>query len=113
MDSNTLLIEALLPKELFQYFEIVNVIVQDKTIDVYLDEKNVPPPECKYVSKGFHEIKVIQDFPIRDKAVYHHIRRRKWKDEKTGEVVSKSWDLTAKGTRYTKDFASFLKELLG
>jgi hypothetical protein len=33
--------------------------------------------------------------------------------EATGELVSKSWDLTAKGTRYTKSFADFLKGLFG
>lgn len=113
MDSNKLLVEALLPKELFKYFEIVNVIVLDKTIDVHLDELNTPPADRAYTSKGFHLAKVIQDFPIRDKAVYLHIRRRKWKNEESGEVISNQWDLSAKGTRYTKDFASFLKELLG
>ncbi|GET28690.1 hypothetical protein [Prolixibacter sp. SD074] len=64
-------------------------------------------------SKGFHAEVVIQDFPIRKKATFLHVRRRKWLVEATGELVSKSWDLTAKGTRYTKSFADFLKGLFG
>jgi transposase len=110
------LIEALLPSELFSYFEITDVKIQEKKIDVYLDELNNPPASYKNVnltSKGFHAPVTIQDFPIRERAVFLHVRKRKWKDERTGKIISNSWDTAAKGTRYTKDFASFLKEVFG
>lgn len=110
------LIKALLPEEVFDYFEIVNVDIENKVIDVHLDELNNPPKEYskeKLSSKGFHEPAVFQDFPIRDKAVYLHVRRRKWKIESSGKIVSRQWNLSAKGSRYTKDFATFLKGLLG
>jgi transposase len=110
------LIKALLPEEVFDYFEIVKVDIQDKIIDVHLDELNQPPKEHsdeKLISKGFHEASVFQDFPIRDKAVYLHVRRRKWQIESSGQIISRQWDLSAKGSRYTKDFATFLKGLLG
>ena len=110
------LVEALLPEDLFRYFEITEVKFSDKSIDVYLDELNNPPSSHKHVkliSKGFHSAVVIQDFPIRKRPVFHHVRRRKWKEEKTGKIISNSWETTAKGTRYTKDFASFLKGLFG
>ena len=41
-----------------------------------------------------------------------HIRRRRWKDA-GGKSVSKDWQMVAKGTRYSKEFATFLKEFLG
>lgn len=110
------LVEALLPSELFQYFEITDVRIIGKEINVHLDELNNPPASLKNVkliSKGFHLAVVIQDFPIRDKAVFLHVRRRKWKEERTGKIVSNSWDTAAEGTRYTKGFASFLKGLFG
>jgi transposase len=120
MDSNNeqinILIKAILPRELFDYFEIVKIEMDDSSIDVHLDELNQPPQEYsteKIISKGFRQAIVIQDFPIRERAVYLHVRQRKWQVESTGKVVSKDWELTAEGTRYTKGFATFLKELLG
>lgn len=110
------LIKLLLPSEIFEYFEIVNLQVADTSINVYLDESNILPErfsEKKLISKGFHAASIIQDFPIRDKSLYLHVRRRRWLDESTGKVVSRDWDTLAKGTRYTKGFAVFLKELLG
>lgn len=110
------LVEALLPNDLFQYFEITNVKITEKEIQVDLDELNSPPSSHKNVnliSKGFHAPVVIQDFPIRERAVFLHVRRRKWKEERTGKIISNSWDTVAQGTRFTKGFASFLKDVSG
>jgi hypothetical protein len=110
------LIKALLPQEVFEYFEITKVDINLEDIDVYLDELNIRPDgysKEKLLSKGFHEPSVFQDFPIRKKSVYLHVRRRKWLIESTGKIISRQWDLSAKGTRYTKDFAAFLKGLFG
>lgn len=110
------LIRLLLPEELFDYFDVINLIVEDRIVHVYLDEIDNKPEiysKAKLTSKGFHPEVVIQDFPIRKKAVFLHVRRRRWLVESTGELVSNSWDLTAEGTRYTKSFADFLKGLFG
>ena len=110
------LVEALLPKDLFQYFEITEVKVTEKEIQVYLDELNNPPASHKNVkltSKAFHAAVVIQDFPIRERAVFLNVRRRKWKEESSEKIISNSWNTVAEGTRYTKGFASFLKEAFG
>lgn len=110
------LLSALLPAELFEHFEIVRVVLGEKTLDVHLDELNKTPTgyeKAKLSSKGFYPPKIIQDFPIRARAVYLHVRRRKWLLESTGQIISTKWDTTAEGTRYTKGFASFLKELFG
>lgn len=110
------LIRLLLPEELFDYFTVTSIKVEDKAVHVHLDEIDNKPEAYlneKLTSKGFHAEVVIQDFPIRKKAVFLHVRRRKWLVEATGELVSKSWDLTAEGTRYTKSFADFLKGLFG
>jgi len=110
------LIKAILPVEVFEYFEIIKVDIDDKIIDIHLDELNLPPIQYqteKLTSKGFTDSTIIQDFPLRNKAVYLHVRRRKWQIESSGKIISKTWDLTEKGSRYTKDFATFLKGLLG
>ena len=59
---------------------------------------------------GFTEEKVIQDFPIRGKAVYLHVRKRRWMDSATGETFSYSYDdLTAEGSKLSPEFVAFLK----
>jgi len=81
-----------------------------------LDELYQIPQELsleKLQSKGFQSAVIIQDFPIRERAVYLHVRKRKWLVCSIGEIISRDWDLVAKGARYTKEFASFLKELFG
>jgi hypothetical protein len=110
------LVKLLLPQEIFEYFVITNLNVTNDTLRVYLDERDVKPEiylKQKLTSKGFHSEVVIQDFPLREKAVFLHIRRRRWLIEDTGKVVSRDWSSVAKGTRYTKSFADFLKDILG
>lgn len=111
-----LLLKAVLPEEIFKYFEITRVEVNETSIDVHVDELNLPPTQYKafkLISKGFTPAVVIQDFPIRERAVFLHVRRRKWQVESSGDIVSQTWDTAAQGTRYTKGFAAFLKEIFG
>ena len=110
------LVKLLLPGEIFDYFEITNMVVEDRSVSVFLDERDIKPAaftDKKLTSKGFHSESIIQDFPIRNKAVFLHVRRRRWLVEPTNEVVSRDWDSVAEGTRYTKSLADFLKGLFG
>ena len=110
------LLKLILPKEILEYFTITNLLIQTKEVHLYLDERNEVPDgykDEKLTSKGFHPEAVIQDFPLRNKALYLHVRRRKWEVESSKKIVSKTWNLTADGTRYSNEFASFLKGLLG
>jgi len=110
------LIELLLPPEIFEYFDITNVQIDDREVHVHLDEKDIKPigfELVKLISKGFHHASIIQDFPLRDKAMYLHVRRRRWYSESTKKTVERDWDVVAKGTRLTKDFATFLKGIFG
>lgn len=111
------LLQYLLPEEFFQFFDFKEIKEDaNKSLLLHLDEKPIKPVEHsdkELVSNGFDEPVRIQDFPIRDKAVYFVVRRRKWKDKKTGKIYSKNWKLTANSTSYTKEFAAFLKGLFG
>ena len=73
-----LLLQHFLPKELVEYFEIIDVKeTGSNVLSIYLDEKRVLPEEHKdkqLVSHGFTESVTIQDFPLRDKLVYLVIR---------------------------------------
>lgn len=60
----------ILPSELFTHFEIIDVVDGAKEIQLFLDEKFVPPAADGDSSKGFTEQSVIQDFPLIGKAVF-------------------------------------------
>lgn len=110
------ILELILPKEILQYFTVTNLTTQAKEVHLFLDERNEFPHEYKgekLLSKGFHPESVVQDFPLRNKALYLHVRRRKWEVESSKKIVSRSWNLSAEGTRYSNEFAAFLKGLLG
>jgi hypothetical protein len=109
------LAKYILPDELFRYFRLCNVEELSGELHFYLDELNILPDAYVGVdmeSKGFHQESVIKDFPLRDKSLYLHVRRRRWLNKSTGKVVSRDWHLVAEGTHYTQGFASFLKEFV-
>ncbi|NWJ52958.1 MAG: transposase [Bacteroidetes bacterium] len=110
-ESNSLL-DLVLPKGILAYFTVSNIEHTEETVNIYLSENNIVPQEYindKLVSKGFFDEIRIQDFPLRGKDVYLLIKRRRWLNESTGDTVVRNWDMVAKGTRMTKEFAAFLK----
>ncbi len=112
--TNTTLFKYLLPSGLLDYFTITSIKEAGEILTIMLDERNIIPEEHKtkrLESKGFYPPSRLEDFPIREYKVYLSVRRRKWKDLDTGQVVSRDWDITAKGTSYTKEFGAFLKEM--
>ena len=102
-------LKLLLPVAIYDYFELVHTEVSDIDVHLFLDEVHNPPKTVGYESKGFTEQSIVQDFPLRGKPVYLHIRRRKWLDKCTGKILTNSYDLTHLGTQITAEFADFLK----
>ncbi len=61
------LVKLLLPSEIFDYFEITKLVIEDRSVGVFLDERDIKPigyPNKKLTSKGFHQESIIQNFPI-------------------------------------------------
>ena len=111
IDTETLL-RAFLPAWLFDYFEVVKLEQKSEGLHIYLDEKKVIPEAFanrQLRSHGFDDSITVQDFPIKGKEVYLHLRRRRWLDVNTNEIISRKFDITHQGTRLTKEFVSFLK----
>jgi len=112
--SQESLLRLLLPEGLLDYFEVTNIHHDSKEIWIYLEELNIIPIEYssdKLISKGYLPESSIQDFPLRGKAVLLLVKRRRWLNTSSGQLVTRNWTLVAEGTRMTKEFASFLKEL--
>jgi hypothetical protein len=111
-EEDSSLLNVFLPKGILDYFTITKVDQFEESINIHLEEKNILPEEYandKLTSKGFYDEIKVQDFPIRGKAVYLYIKRRRWINETRGTIVMRNWKLVAKGTRMTQEFASFLK----
>ncbi len=109
------LAKYVLPLEIIENFDIVGVKEEESLLTIYLDEtaKAEYSDSPDYESKGFTEAVTVRDFPIRDRGVDLVVRRRRWMDKRTGKSFSSTIDVTAKGTRYSKEFAAFLKEVYG
>jgi len=105
----------ILPEEIFKYFCLCKVEENTDTLHFHFDELNILPEEYlseDLESKGFHKTCVIKDFPLREKSVFFHVRRRRWLNKTTVKAVSRDWKMVAEGTHYTQGFAAFLKEFV-
>jgi hypothetical protein len=114
VDNPLELLKLFLPELLVEHFELIKTRQEGENLHLYFEEKNTPPSEHSsriLISKGFHNEITIQDFPLRGKRVFLHIKRRRWTDKGTNEIVQRDWNLVAKGSRLTEEFAAFLKEI--
>ncbi len=110
------ILKHILPKEFVEHFDLTDIKQIEGQLVFCLDEKKVFPPEHTdkpLENKGFVPATQITDFPIRDKRVILIVRRRKWRDLNTGKTYTRDFDIKAKGTSYTKEFAAFLKGIPG
>lgn len=112
------IISNFLPEGLLAHFSIIDVFMlgdvasKKMFFEIYLEEDNVIPGQyhkAQYESKGFTEI-TIQDFPIRGKAVYLKIKRRRWRHkERPNEIIRNDFSFVAEGSGFTKELSDFLK----
>lgn len=109
---DTKLIEFFFPAGLLDFFELETVESKDDQLIIYLKEKDIAPEgynRTDLESKGFNEGGTITDFPIRGKRCICKIKRRKWQIKNDHRIISRDWNIVAKGTRITTEFALFLK----
>lgn len=110
------LLEYLLPDFILAYYQLSRVEKSSDLLHVYVEEKNYSESDSSkqfLLSKGFLPEITIQDFPIRDRRVFLHVKRRRWLNTRTGKIEQRNWAEVADGTRMTKEFALFLKEIDG
>ena len=119
MTMNLEVLKSVLPEGLLDYFDIVDfkelgdVEVKKDCFYIYLDEKNTlhsVENADEYESKGFNNRTLIQDFPIRGKALYLGIRTRRWRmiADKSKEIKN-DYTIIAEGSRLTAELSAFLK----
>ena len=112
------IIRYFLPEELLEKFEVVSLqelgelATRKMILEIFLEEKNNLPigySTADYESKGFSSFSRIQDFPVRGKAVYLVIRRRRWRHKETKEEITNDYSFIAEGSKLTKELSDFLK----
>lgn len=114
------ILSLILPEGLLHNFEIVNVTElinkSNNQIEIIIDleEKNQLPLGFElneYESKGFTRSKLIKDFPIRGKAVYFSIRRRRWRlKADKNKIIHNDYSFVAEGSKLTQELSDFLKD---
>lgn len=113
------LLSSFLPTGLLEHFKITDfkelghMATKADSHYIFLEEKNKLPPgydQTLYESKGFYKEKLIQDFPIRGKAVYLALKRRRWRLKSDPEcVIQSDYSFIAEGVKLTQEVADFLK----
>lgn len=93
------LLELILPEGMLEYFEIKSVRNIQIGYEVYLEEK--PDISIEFAGDplrchGFHQEQTIHDFPLRGKVFDLKVKRRRWLNTQTNQVVSRDWELMAK-----------------
>ncbi|WP_298547106.1 hypothetical protein [uncultured Parabacteroides sp.] len=86
------LAECLLPEEMVEYFEVVQVVKTTETFDVTLEERDngvVGYESGQLRSNGFYEESIVWDYPVRRRKMSFHVKRRRWIEVETGKSVSR------------------------
>ena len=119
------LAKIVLPENILDVFEVTsieeeNTHVIDETgtevhvIHIHLDERDMRETIWHDLRpNGFTEARKINDFPLRDKKVVLHVRRRRWLDAEGHNIILTQDKLVAEGTSYSKEFADVLKKIFG
>lgn len=93
--------------------ELCNVSEKTMLYEIQLEENNTilgDYDQSLYESKGFTEV-VLQDFPIRGKAVFLRFKRRRWrlKSDKS-KIIRNDFSFVAVGSGFTQELSDFLKD---
>ena len=104
-----------LPAGLDELFEMVKFEFSDASYNIWLDEKKKLSDEDyrnpNIVARGYTDYVTVQDYPMRGRPVYLHIRKNKWWDKEINEIFSYRLELPNEdGTRLSAEFVAFLKD---
>jgi len=112
-----------LPDGMLDWFEITKVkeeanagskdldILFPNVLNIYLDERdNREGENLGLKPNGFSEYTTLQDYPIRNRKVILHVRRRRYKDADGHNVILNNYPLKADGTEISVEFGLFFKD---
>ncbi len=102
------IISFFLPEGMIDWFEVVNIkeepntgtaqadILYKSVLHIYLDERdNRSGEEMDLKPNGFTEATLIKDYPIRNRKVLLHVRRRRYLDADNRNIILNQYPLTS------------------
>jgi hypothetical protein len=106
----------LVPEEILSSFEIERIKETEDILEIELIEKEIIPKELEgkqAVLNGFMNPIELQTFPNQGRVCYLKLKRRRWKVQGTTDSTNchNEYDYAAEGTKATKKFGAFLKEI--
>lgn len=110
------------PSELMEYFKISKfqtlcfIETRSEYWEIEFEEINELPKgysSIEYESKGFLESKLIQDFPLRGRAVFLRVKKRRWRHKQSGDIIKRDFSFIADGSKFTQELSDFLKDASG
>jgi hypothetical protein len=117
------LISFFLPEGMLDWFEVVKAVEEpntgatsadvffSNTLHIYLDELDTRTgDQLGFKANGFTEPTVIKDYPIRNRKVLLHVRRRRYLDVEGRNIILNQYPLTAEGTKVSVEFGAFFKD---
>lgn len=117
------IISFFLPDGMTDWFEIVGMreepnggtaqadVLYSSVLHIYLDERdNRIGDQLGLKPNGFTEATVIKDYPIRNRKVLLHVRRRRYLEADGRNIILNQYPLTADGTKLSVEFGLFFKD---
>ncbi len=98
--------DGCLPEGLDELFEMVRFERTEQSYDIWLDEKKKLSDEDyrnpNIVARGYTDYVTIQDYPMRGRPVFLHMRKNKWWDKQTNEIFSYKSRTSQRGRNTTQ-----------
>ena len=112
------LVSLVAPGDLSKSFSLTKIREQESHIKIEFEEDpKLVPNELEgkdVVLNGFMNPLELQTFPLKDKAVYLLVKRRRWKIRgEHKKSYHNNYDLTETGIKASPAFGSFLKAFHG
>ena len=116
-------VSLILPENILDQFDIVKLEDEDiarndggyqpfkHNVHIYLDEQDNRTVEQHGTLKpnGFTEYASVKDYPVRNRLLTLHIRRRRYLDRDDKSIILSEFPIKADGTSISPEFADFLK----
>ena len=114
-------ISFFLPEGMIDWFEVVHMTEENnpgttiadklynRILNIYLDERdNRSEDQMVLKPNGFTEATVIKDYPIRNRKVLLHVRRRRYLDADGRNIILNQYPLNPDGTKVSVEYGLFL-----
>ena len=116
-------VSLILPENILYQFDLVKLEEEDiarndgtyqpfkRNVHIYLDEQDnrTRAQRDSLKPNGFTEYASVKDYPVRNRLLTLHIRRRRYLGSADKSVIISEFPIKADGTSISPEFADFLK----